>query len=78
MKTITFTYDVLVVESDGREIIGETCMDITMADPFANSIVILGEEGKGLAQVEKIIETNEFLKFRTYIKGSIKHIYLNK
>lgn len=53
-------------------------MDITMADPFANSIVVLGEEGKGLAQVEKIIETNEFLKFRTYIKGSIKHIYLNK
>lgn len=37
MKTITFTYDVLVIETDGREIIGETCMDITMADPFANS-----------------------------------------
>lgn len=77
MKTLTFTYDVLVIEDD-EKITGETCMDITMADRIANSILILGEGGKGMAQIEKIIEANESLKLRTYIKGSIKHIDLNK
>ncbi len=71
MKTLNFTYDVYSL--DGKEkVCGETCMDITMQDDFAekflNDTAMMGDK----VLVKSIIIANELLKGRTYVNGSIK------
>lgn len=73
MKAITITYDTRVDE-DGRTIIGETCMDITVMEYVADNLVRTGQSGIAIAEIEKILKSVERLKGRIYIKGSIKDI----
>lgn len=71
MKTLNFTYDVYVYEGN-QKVYGESCIDITMEDDFAekflNDTVFCGE----MILVENIITDNEYLKDRTYVAGSVK------
>lgn len=73
MKAITITYDTRVDE-DGRKIIGETCMDITVLDYIADNLIRTGQSGIAIAEIEKILKSAERLKGRIYIRGSIKDI----
>ncbi len=71
MRTLNFTYDVYVYE--GKEkVYGETCMDITMnnyfAEKFLNDTATRGDK----VLVKSIIIANELLKGRTYVDGSVK------
>lgn len=71
MKTLTITYDTMVIE-DGEKIYGETCMDISMMDDVADRLVTQGHSGVAVAQIERILRSSESLKGRHYITGSIK------
>lgn len=73
MKAITITYDTRADE-DGRKIIGETCMDITVLDYIADNLIRTGQSGIAIAEIEKILKSAERLKGRIYIRGSIKDI----
>lgn len=73
MKAITITYDTRVDE-DGRKIIGETCMDITVMEDVADNLIRTGQSGIAIAEIEKILKSAERLKGRIYIRGSIKDI----
>lgn len=71
MRTLNFTYDVYVYEGN-EKVYSESCIDITMADDFAerfmNDTAFRGE----IILVENIIKANEFLEDRNYVDGSVK------
>lgn len=71
MRTLNFSYDVYVYEGN-EKVYGESCIDITMADDYAerflNDTAFRGE----IILVENIIKANEFLKDRNYVDGSVK------
>lgn len=73
MKTLNFTYDVIVIEK-GHKITGETCMNIEMMDYIANNLLTTGKSGLANKEIERIIKNSESLKGRHYIPESIKHI----
>lgn len=71
MRMLNFTYNVYTYE-DKEKVYGETCMDITMEDDFAekflNDTALRGDK----VLVKSIIIANELLKGRTYVADSVK------
>lgn len=81
-KMLNVTYMAMAVdEEDQIPIEGETCMNIQMAEKFADLLLIEKDECRfekaldrayALESVIIIIDHNERLKDRTFISGSIK------
>lgn len=76
-KKLNVTYDTLAVDFDAPEkkIIGETCMDIQMAEDYADALLDDEENDtreEALEYVNIILSFNEHLKHRIYCYGSIK------
>lgn len=76
-KKLNVTYDTLAVDFDAPEkkIIGETCMDIQMAEDYADALLADEEtitRKEALEIVEIILCANEHLKHREYCFDSIK------
>lgn len=71
MKTLTITYDTMIIEN-GEHTYGETCMDVPMMDDVADRLIDHGSSGCAVAQIERILQSVELLRGRHYVKGSIK------
>lgn len=76
-KKLNVTYDTLAVDFDAPEkkIIGETCMDIQMAEDYADALLADEENDtreEALEYVNIILSFNERLKHREYCFASIK------
>lgn len=83
-KKLNVTYMASTLDEDGAQIEGETCMDIQMAEEYAD-LLLMGKEdvrqlGRdavlkreyALEDVKIVIDHNERLKNRSWIDGSIK------
>ena len=69
MRTLSFTYDVYVYEGN-QKVYGESCIDITMADDFAERFLYDTAFRGEIVLVENIIKANEFLKDRNYVTAA--------
>ena len=73
MRTLNFSYDVYIYEGS-EKVYGETCMDITLRDNFAEKFLNDTATRGDKVLVKSIIIANELLKGRTYVDGSIKSV----
>ena len=72
-KRINVTYQTKIYDTlTYRFEEGETCMDIDMAEEWAEALLNGYEFVDVLSQIENILMANEKLKGRFYVIGSIK------
>lgn len=77
MRTLNFTYDVCFVgEEEFTQ--GETCMDITMEDSYAEKFLEGTARREDKVLVKSIIIANELLKGRSFVPDSIKSVRESK